>query len=308
MRDCRMDRVISELKGELPGPLVICIGALHGNEHQGVDAIQQINNGILDSQIPIRGHFFGLLGNQKALGENKRFLDYDLNRCWKDEHIDSLKLKGCSREEDEELLALHTLIHEISQSADYTNCILVDLHTTSSDKGNFIVVPENEGDHPVIRSLQLPVVIDLDKYLEGTLLQYFHSREFISFAFEGGMIGSNDAVDLHASGIWEVLTASGMIQNHNQTDEDYYQRRLQGLAEGLPGTVRAFYRHWVDEDDGFEMNPGYFNFKAVQEGEELAKDKNGPIVAPRDSMIFMPLYQKAGNDGFFLVDEVTTKL
>ena len=148
------------------------------------------------------------------------------------------------------------------------------------------------------------MVIDLDKYLEGTLLQYFHKKGYTSFAFEGGMIGSDNAIDLHTSGIWEVLDAAGSIDQHDHHDVDHYENKLRSFAAKLPKTVKAFYRHWVDEEDQFEMRPGYFNFKPVKKGERLARDRHGPIVAPRDGLIFMPLYQKAGNDGFFLVDEI----
>ena len=49
------------------------------------------------------------------------------------------------------------------------------------------------------------------------------------------------------------------------------------------------------------MNEGYLNFQEVKKGEHLANDKNGPIYASEDSLILMPLYQKKGEDGFFLV-------
>ena len=52
------------------------------------------------------------------------------------------------------------------------------------------------------------------------------------------------------------------------------------------------------------MNPGYSNFQKIKEGEVLAKDKHGEIVSHTDGMILMPLYQKKGEDGFFIIREV----
>ncbi|MFT6360775.1 MAG: succinylglutamate desuccinylase, partial [Saprospiraceae bacterium] len=40
-------------------------------------------------------------------------------------------------------------------------------------------------------------------------------------------------------------------------------------------------------------------------GEILATDKNGNVVAKQDSLILMPLYQKQGDDGFFLIKSLT---
>ena len=60
----------------------------------------------------------------------------------------------------------------------------------------------------------------------------------------------------------------------------------------------------IEESDQFQMKPGYYNFKAVNKGEILAHDRKGNITSPCNGMIFMPLYQKSGNDGFFIVDNV----
>jgi succinylglutamate desuccinylase len=49
------------------------------------------------------------------------------------------------------------------------------------------------------------------------------------------------------------------------------------------------------------MREGYKNFQAIKAGEVLADDKNGEIVAPEDCLLLMPLYQRQGTDGFFLV-------
>lgn len=292
----------------MPGPLVVCVGALHGNEYQGIDAFEKVIGAIRKHDIHVKGTIVGIVGNIKALEQNKRYVDYDLNRSWSDAHINALKSgQGANAAEDDELLALEQLIKSLESSAEFTEKVLIDLHATSSEKGNFIVVPEMQKIHRVIDALHLPVVMELHKYLQGTLLEYYHEKNFVSFAFEGGMIGSEEAVDLHASGIWEILAAAGSISTHDQEDMDHYENKLKAHSAQLPKRVRAFHRHSVKDDDDFQMHPGYFNFKTVKEGEELAVDKHGPILAPRDSMIFMPLYQKRGDDGFFLVDEIQSE-
>jgi succinylglutamate desuccinylase len=52
------------------------------------------------------------------------------------------------------------------------------------------------------------------------------------------------------------------------------------------------------------MKPGFDSFQFIEKGELLAEDKSGAITAPIDGRIFMPLYQIAGDDGFFIVEEV----
>ena len=73
------------------------------------------------------------------------------------------------------------------------------------------------------------------------------------------------------------------------------------LSEPLPPVVHLIECHSIEPGIKFSMNEGYLNFQEVKKGEHLANDKNGPIYASEDSLILMPLYQKKGEDGFFLV-------
>ncbi|MFY0653219.1 MAG: succinylglutamate desuccinylase/aspartoacylase family protein [Cyclobacteriaceae bacterium] len=300
----KSNRILGVLEGDQPGPLMLFIAALHGNETHGIDAFRHIYQSLVDHKIKIKGKIVGILGNMQAIEQEERFIDYDLNRSWKEDYLKILvNSSQYYHAEDSEMMALRDVISDYEEG-EYSAKVMVDLHGTSSDNGNFIVVPEDEGSHPVIQALHLPVVIDLDKYLEGTLLGYYHARGFVSFAFEGGLIGSEEAKDLHVSGIWEILDAAGVISHHDHHDLDHYEKKLKSISKDLPKVVKAFHRHWVDVEDNFKMKPGYRNFQKLQKGEELAKDKYGPIYAPQDGMIFMPLYQDAGNDGFFIVKEV----
>jgi len=52
------------------------------------------------------------------------------------------------------------------------------------------------------------------------------------------------------------------------------------------------------------MNPDYKNFQPISKGEILASDNDLNVSAPDDGLILMPLYQKRGDDGFFLIREV----
>ncbi|MFT7033753.1 MAG: succinylglutamate desuccinylase [Cyclobacteriaceae bacterium] len=297
------DRILGILKGENPGPLVVFNTALHGNEKHGVEAFYNIFNSIKENQITINGKIIGLLGNTSAIELNKRYLSYDLNRRWKPEYINSLRgNKNYLYPEDSEMMELREVIEEHSQG-DHKDKIMIDLHGTSSDYGNFLVVPEEEEFHPLIKSLHLPVVVDLDKFLEGTLLDYYHTKGFVSFAFEGGIIGSREAVELHVSDIWELLEAAGVITDHDHEDLDHYENKLKKSSANLPKVVKVFHQHWVEEEDEFVKKPSYRNFQRVAKGEQLASDKNGTTYAPKEEMIFLPLYQNSGNDGFVLVEE-----
>jgi hypothetical protein len=52
------------------------------------------------------------------------------------------------------------------------------------------------------------------------------------------------------------------------------------------------------------MDPGYSNFARVTRGQRLAVDRRGEVRSPANGLLFLPLYQKRGEDGFFLVRPV----
>ncbi len=297
-----MERLIASVEGSYDGPLMILIGGIHGNEVSGVRAAEDVVNTILLHNVPLRGRVVAIRGNVQALAENQRFLSYDLNRCWTEEKIGQI-LNEAKHPEDQEVQEMLDCFDAIPTNG-HNPKVLVDLHSTSSEKGDFIIIPEDESQNPIIKALNLPIIIDLNKHLEGTLLQYMHRRGFISFAFEGGAVGSDEAHPLHVSGIWELLFASGMISEETRNQYSRYDQYITEHHLDLPKRVTVLYHHKVDTTQGFIMKPGYHNFMPVKKGDVLARDKDGVIEAECDGMIFMPLYQNEGDDGFFIVEEV----
>jgi len=298
-----MSRIIGELGGKEKGPLIILIGGLHGNELTGIKAIERVFKKIREDKLEIRGKIIGLKGNKKAIEKKERYIDYDLNRCWTVEHIQHLSNSHYTFAEDEEILELNTIFEGLS-SYEATQRVCVDLHTTSSDNGNFIVVPEVTSNDPVIDALKLPLILDLEKHIKGTLLKYLTRKGYLAFAFEGGLIGSEVAIELHTAGIWEILLASGAVSPAQINGVMQIGTLLQTFASELPHKLRVRHHYWITGEDNFRMKPGYLNFQKVKAGEVIAEDRNGQIQIPMDGLIFMPLYQRSGNDGFFVVEEI----
>jgi succinylglutamate desuccinylase len=74
-------RVIGRF-GTPPGPRLICLGGLHGNEPAGVLALRRVFRTLHDRTPPFNGHIVGIAGNIGALKAGRRFLKRDLNRGW----------------------------------------------------------------------------------------------------------------------------------------------------------------------------------------------------------------------------------
>ena len=57
----------------------------------------------------------------------------------------------------------------------------------------------------------------------------------------------------------------------------------------MPDKVRLMYRHTVYEESGFKMRNRFQNFDIVKAGDEVANERFGPIKAPYDGYMLIPL-------------------
>ena len=103
----RADRIIGRFDSGTEGPLLICIGAMHGNEPAGVRAIELVLKmldvePIKNPSFSYKGRFLGVIGNLKAFNAQQRFLDKDLNRYFSKTHLENLHKTDPSLHDNED--------------------------------------------------------------------------------------------------------------------------------------------------------------------------------------------------------------
>ena len=77
-----LDGLIGWVRGDTEGPLLLCVGGLHGNEPAGVAGLEELVAEIEARSHLVRGDFVAVAGNLQALAAGRRFMSYDLNRAW----------------------------------------------------------------------------------------------------------------------------------------------------------------------------------------------------------------------------------
>ena len=128
---------------------------------------------------------------------------------------------------------------------------------------------------------------------------------YVAIGFEGGQNEAPSSVDHHEVAIWTILLTARCIQQQDIPPAIKTLRdQLVQKTKNIPRAVEVRYRHAIQPEDQFLMEPGYSNFQTVERGQLLAHDRHGEIRAPERGHILMPLYQSQGTDGFFLVREV----
>jgi predicted deacylase len=281
------------------GPTLVVIGGLHGNESAGVMALQQIAPLVAQLEPQLTGRVYLLAGNIRALREGVRFVDHDLNRAWTRENLATAGTPQAERTaEGKELTELDQLLDEILVTAE-DEVYVLDLHSTSAGGHPFATVGDTMRNRSFAMKFPVRILLGIEENLDGTLLEYLNNAGAVTLGFEGGPHDAPSTVENHTAMIWLALVGSGVLAQKYVPDLEVHQLRLAaGVSHDRIIEVR--YREPVNDFDGFVMKPGFDNFDRVRSGDIVAENELGEITSPETGIILMPLYQKLGEDGFFI--------
>jgi len=300
-----LERVIGCHVGPLPGPTLIICGALHGNEPAGALAAQRVSAALDNLSLPIRGEWMAITGNLEALRQEKRFLEFDLNRCWTEPEVRAMLLRDPAADGPEQA-EQRELVNLLGDAAERGrgHLVLFDLHTTSGESPPFLVLSDTLRNRDVAAGMPGTVILGLEESIDGTLLEYMSQLGHRAVVVESGQHKSAAAIEFHESYIWIGMAAAGLLDPADVPGYAEHRRRLIDAGRASPRVVEVLDRQDVQPSDGFTMRPGFQSFQRVEAGVHLADNSRGRITAPRSGLILMPLYQPQGSEGFFIVRRV----
>jgi succinylglutamate desuccinylase len=239
----------------------------------------------------------------EALETGARYIDEDLNRRWSQEALDRLRAPGATRRSEErERRELHAELERGFASA-RGPVVLLDLHTTSGEGKPFAVFADTLRSRRFARRFPVPAILGLEENLENTLADYVALLGHVAVAFEGGQHRDPDSMANLAAVAWIALAELLMVEP-SRAGVDAERARLRRAMEGIPAILEVTYRHAITPEDRFQMRPGFRSFERVHSGQVIADDAAGGVAVPSDGFLLMPLYQKLGNDGFFVAQPV----
>lgn len=293
-------RLIGSYTCGLPGPLILAVGGIHGNEPSGPRAIKAFLD-MLHTQCPLMtGTVLGLLGNIKASAANQRYLDKDLNRCFRADYV-----AGADREllgaEGPELYELAAILHRLQD--EFEDVCFVDCHTTSAPTMPYLSINAHPLSIQLAHRFPLNNVIGLQQSIPGCFAEYCNKLDFRGFTFEAGQHLGAAAFNNQMALLWLLLVYSGALHSRDLVNLRHYERMLSLDTPDLRRSFRLLSHYRITEGEDFVMQPGFSNFAYVQKGARLAVNRFGDICSPDDGYLLMPLYQKKGDDGFFLLEE-----
>lgn len=239
---------------------VLVFGGTHGNEWTGVYAVKKYSETLKNEFPDLDLHF--IHANPEAHKLNKRFKDEDLNRAFQflNESRPHSYENGRARE-------IKALIEE-------GPCFVVDLHTTTSNMGNTVIVS-----HPHQMNFFLSAL--LTKNLQDTRVifspdpsrKYLASQSEFSMMIEVGPVpnGVLNALVLEntLSILREILKGlstlsnltSGSLEIYEETEDVYYPQNSQG-------ELSAYLHTDFQGKDFVEIEGEYTPFKSF-DGQEV---------------------------------------
>ena len=291
--------LIGEFVGDERGATVIVVGSLHGNEPAGAGALRKVAEKLPPLCEKLLGRVYLFAGNVRALQQGKRFIDTDLNRHWTPENLSKcgseLRLK---KSEDFEMDELSRAFDEILNTAQ-DEIFALDLHSTSAGGAPFALVGDTLRNRRFAQKFPVRILLGIEEQLDGTLLEYLNNSGVVTLGFEGGQHTADSTIENHEALIWLALVNSGILPE-TAVPEIVIQRKKLEKATGEAEIIEIRYREPVNPEDEFKMLPGFVNFDPVTGGQILAHKRGSGVQAPESGLILMPLYQKQGEDGFFI--------
>lgn len=301
----KIDRLIGKYSRNIEGPTVIFIGGMHGNEPSGVFALHSVLQELNRLNPPLRGELYAFGGNLTALSLGVRYVEKDLNRIWKPGRIREMMAgedysnKECADEKEQRELFRALRSAYLGKKHVY----IFDLHTTSSESRPFTTIADTLRNRQFALNFPMPVILGIEEQLEGTLLNYINELGPLAVGFEAGQHDAIATIEIHKAVIWLALYHCHCLPKETLPNYNALYRTIAEKSENGSNIYEVRYRHEIDANQGFKMLPGFTNFQKIKRGDVLARSKNGDISSIETGMIFLPLYQNQGNDGFFLVRE-----
>lgn len=294
-----ISRVLGRVPGAVAGPLLLVTAGVHGNEPAGVLAVQRVTSRVAEHRIPLRGDLVALAGNLPALEAKQRYISRDMNRLWEEDRVARWRRGEHEEPEDAQSGELADAIEEAITAA-RGPVFHIDLHTTSAHGVPFAFFGDTLRNRDF--ALQFPVafILGLEELVDGTLVEFVSHLGPVTIGFEGGQHDAPESVDNLEAVLWIALAATGLAKAQDIPLLGEMRARLERAAGTVPRMMEVTYRHAIAAADAFRMNPGFTNFDPIAKAQVVAEDRRGPVRAPREGLMLMPLYQAKGNDGFFL--------
>lgn len=263
---------IIQLKGKEKGTTSVVLVGVHGDEKCGMEALKNI----LPTLEIERGTVLFGYGNPRAIEANKRFIEVNLNRMFKNDDLLS------KNEKDSYEYGRAQFLKNYLNKAD----ALLDIHASSIPNSKIFVICEANAMEIVKYFPNDFVVSGFDKVEPGGTDHYMNSIGKVGICLECGYMKDPQSVKVAKESIFAFLKARGHITNNLVSQKQSY--------------VKMFEKYFA-KTDKFTLSKPFENFEVLQENQIIGIDGQEEIKTSKRSLIlFAHNGTKVGDEVFLL--------
>jgi succinylglutamate desuccinylase len=257
-------------EGKEPGKTVAVFCGVHGNEKAGIRAVKTALK-----TLEIRaGKVYFVFGNPKAIENNVRYKEKNLNRCFEPGNRGTAYEDGRARE-------LMKILDECE--------LLLDLHASNNPESTPFVICEANG-MKLAEKLDFGIISTGWTALEpGSTDYYMNLRGKVGICLECGSVHHDkQGEELAYTSIQQFLTYTQNIQS----DIPFTERERRHIE-----LLRVIKKRTAN----FTFSKTYHDFERLEEGSLIARDGNMTYMAGKDECIIFPNPNKQIGEEVFLI-------
>jgi succinylglutamate desuccinylase len=258
--------------GPNPGPQVMVVGGIHGNEVTGSMLVEALRRDLSAGTLALSAGTLTLaLGNPRAIASGTRGSEphADLNRVFTDARLADAADTSYETQRARELAPLLA-------SADY----LIDLHATNKPSQAFLVLATDSPKHRALcRFFACEEILHVpETVISGTTVGLVDLHRGTGVCFESGWVGDLTRVGEMRRSVEAILRHTGLLAPAEApTLQD--DQRLFVLTSAITLTDAGF---------AFAEGRGQRSFEPFAAGDLLGHHGAAPLTAPCDGVLMFP--------------------
>ena len=269
---------VKEIKGKKPGKTIVILAGVHGDETCGVRAFD-----FLIPRIKIdAGKVFFIYANLKAIKQNKRFVEKNLNRCFFKEQLQEIKnsLEGKTARE----------IMPYLDQAD----VMLDIHASFTDGSiPFVICDELNIQEAHIFEAE-KIVCNIDPFEPGSTDYYMNLQKKAAFCFECGYLGDFKTNEIAQKAIFDFLIYYNCIPGSNSSQKKSSIIKIVGLYKNKYGP--------------FILSRYFKDFEMIKTKTLIGFDGEKKIYGEKGNIVLFARDRETLNDECFLIGEDVTNV
>ncbi|MBI5804015.1 succinylglutamate desuccinylase/aspartoacylase family protein [Candidatus Pacearchaeota archaeon] len=265
---------VVEKQGEREGKKLVVLVGVHGNEVCGVKATD-----LLLPKLKINsGKVTFIYANLKAIKQNKRFVEQNLNRCFFKKQLSDIKqsLEGKTAEE----------IIPYLDKAD----ALLDIHASlTKDSVPFVICDESNIETAKIFNAE-KIVCNIDKFHPGSTDSYMNLQNKPGFCFECGYYNDTNTQNIAKKAIISYLTYYGCIESKI------------GISKNKPLIIKII-DLYKNKYGPFKSKRYFKDFEKMKEKTLIGLDGDKEVYVDKEKVVLFVRDRERKDEECFLVGE-----